>query len=96
MLDLRYLSDIKATQVIRYKRIRVGINVKTQPPPPAPVSFETKLYFNVERSTVSIEEWLTPMHWSNPWFISMSSASFSSFEVMAISSVSANSTMGPS
>ena len=74
------------------KRIRVGIRVNTHPPPPAPVSFETRLYFRVVRNTVSIEEWLTPMHWSKPWFISISSASLSSLEVMAISSSAANST----
>lgn len=63
------------------KRIQLGNSVRTQPPPPAPVNLETSLYFNVVRRTVSIDAWLTPIHWSKPWFISINSASFSSFSI---------------
>lgn len=68
-------------------RIRDGNRVRTQPPPPAPVNLEANLNFNVVLSTVSMEEWLTPMHCSKPWFISINSDNFSSFSVMVISSL---------
>lgn len=68
------------------ERIRVGSNVRTQPPPPAPVSLEVNLNFNVVRKTVSMEAWLTPMHCSKPWFISINSPIFSSVSVIEMSS----------
>lgn len=68
------------------KRIQVGNSVRTHPPPPAPVNLEANLYLSVVRRTVSIEAWPTPMHWSKPWFISISSSIFASFSVTEISS----------
>lgn len=79
-------SEKRLGRKIKPQRIQVGSRVRTQPPPPAPVSLEANLYFNVVRRTVSIEAWLTPMHWSKPWFISINSSSFSSFWVMDTSS----------
>lgn len=66
--------------------IQVGSNVRTHPPPPAPVNLEDNLYFNVVRRTVSIVAWLTPILWSRPWFISISSSTFSSNVVTESSS----------
>lgn len=68
------------------KWIRVGNSVRTHPPPPAPVNLEANLYFNVVLRIVSIEAWLTPIHWRRPWFISINSSIFSSFSVMERSS----------